>query len=62
MINRHPGTDELNQNCSWEYKQAVESAYKQTTGKAVDQQEHLIPSEAEVHLREVIDATSRKNN
>ena len=62
MKNRQPGTDELNQNCSWEYKQAVESAYQQTTGNAVDQQERLIPSEAEVHLREVIAATSHENN
>ena len=58
MKARHPETDELNQNCSWQYKQAVESAYQQTTGNAVDQQERLIPIEAEAHLREVIAATS----
>jgi len=61
MKDRHPETDELNQNCSWQYKQAVESAYQQTTGDAVDQQERLIPSEAEAHLREVIGATSHKS-
>ena len=49
MKDRHPETDELNQNCSWQYKQAVEFAYQQTTGNAVEQQERLIPSEAEAH-------------
>lgn len=35
----------------------VESAYHQTTGNAVDQQERLLPIEAEAHLREVIAAS-----
>ncbi len=41
-----------------QYRQAVDWAYQQITGNAVVQQERLIPSEAEAHLRE---ATAHKS-
>lgn len=44
-----------------QYRQAVESAYQQTIGSFVSQQERLITSEAEAYLREASAATSHKS-